>query len=452
MKHASIILIFVFSFALNTFAHANFGSHYRDIECIFSGYGSDKSFKQLSEEISSGIDSDLPKLFREKFGKLPGNHRILGHGWTLNNDIPERILHELDKTYPGKREEFIDLWRNFVKRLESRAQVITGLPPKQAKAFATLIYDIHLLGDLEPDNKLVEYVLTPKEIVNDINKNTEILFKNKPKYASSIKNMLSGTMKEGRNLEQKYMAQKLMDKLYKSQFGAMVDDTWKNTLKFNYSSSCIVNTNKKILERPMFQIEGLVLKEVNPNVIKKSNIKITKATVLKYSTKGKTSFVLRVLVPKSAGAVGTYAGVLTFGFSQGCSYYSYQKGEITEREFEKQTLKNLGEAVVVTTVAVACSGYIDPTGLTVVAFVSATSVVYDLAWDYAQPTIIKPKDFIGAFPDHVFERNFVTNLKQLNKTNQLFRNANIITDVDNTIIENLSKNIVNKKNRNIIGD
>lgn len=451
MKSTSVIIIFVFSFILNTFAH-NFGGHYRDIECIFSGYGSDKSFKQLSKEISSGIDCCLPRLFQEKFGKLPPeNHRMLGHGWTLNNDIPERILHELDKTYPGKREEIIDLWRNFVKGLESRAQEITGLPPKQAKAFATLIYDIHLLVDLEPDNKLVEYVLTPKEIVNDINKNTEILFKNKPKYASSIKNMLFDTMKEGSNLEQKYMAQKLMDRLYKSQLGSMVDDTWKNTLKFNYSSSCIVNTNKKILERPMFQIEGLVLKEVNPNIIKKSNIKITKAAVLKYSTKGKTFSVLRILVPKSAGAAGPCAGVLTFVFSEGCSYYAYQKGEITEREFEKQTLKNLGEAVIVS-VAVAFSSLIpDPTRLTVIAFVSATSVVYELAWDYTQPTIIKPKDFIGAFPDHVFGRNFVTNLKRLNKTNQLFRNANIVTNVNNIIIDDFNKNIVNK-NRNIIRD
>ena len=63
----------------------------------------------------TGIDHELPTMFREKIGGIPGNHRILGHGWGLNDAIPKQTLDYLRKAYPGREQEIINIWRGGAK-------------------------------------------------------------------------------------------------------------------------------------------------------------------------------------------------------------------------------------------------------------------------------------------------------------------------------------------------
>ena len=430
------------------YSHPSFDIHYDDISCVFNGYGQDEIFKELSKEISSGIDSELPKLFKERFGKVPGNHRILGHGWTLNGSIPERILIELEKTYPGQRAEFIDLWRNFANKLTTRAEQLTGLPPKQAKALATMIYDIHLLGDLEPDNKLVQYVLTPKEIVNDFSQNAEILFKNKPEYAKSIREKLFEVLKSNPELEQKYVAQNLMDSLYNSHIGTMTKDTWGNTLRSTYSPDAVISANQKYAERPLRQIEGVSLKKSSGSKLSKiNNTAQTKGFITKIAVNGKNVSVLKVLVPLKSG-VGY--GILTLALTEGFSYYSYSNKKIDESKFKAETYKNMGEAASVagiTVILVACGS--NPVGWTVLAAGIATSAVYELTYVYAKPTVLESDDFIGGFPKGIFENGPIITMGK--ESNLILVNDKNFPSKESKIISTGKKsNIINLKNRNII--
>lgn len=435
------------------YAHSSFDMHYRDISCIFNGYGNDIAFKELSKEISSGIDSELPKLFKERFGKVPGNHRILGHGWTLNSSIPERVLDELEKTYPGKRAEFIDLWSKFAKKLTMRAEELTGLPAKQAKALATMMYDIHLLGDLEPDNTLVKYVLTPKEIVNDFNKNAEILFKNKPEYAKSITSKLLKALKTSSKLEQQYVAQNLMDLLYRSHIGTMVKDTWNNTLKMEYSPDAVVSANQKAVARSLQQIEGASSKRLTAASLSKIQMKgpytkVTTGILTKVPFNGRNISVLKVLTPLKTGAG---YGVLTFAISEGISCYSYSNNKIAEREFRDETFKNMGESAIVATVTVimvACGS--NPVGWTVFAVGVGTSIIYELTYTYAKTPKLVADDFIGDFPEGIFENNRIFTLC---KDSRLIfeKGTDIVTAIHTNILQITNKrNILESNNRSNI--
>ena len=161
------------------FAHASAKLHLEDEATVFAGYGDDANFKELVSVVSGGIDNELPKLFRESIGAVPGNHRILGHGWTLNASIPRKTMDKLLKRYPDKRDDIIKVWATFARDCKTKSEELTGLPKNQANALASMIYDIHLIGDLQPDNKLLDDVLELGAIVKNFKKDSAELF-NKP--------------------------------------------------------------------------------------------------------------------------------------------------------------------------------------------------------------------------------------------------------------------------------
>ena len=62
------------------FAHPCASDHFEDISTVLDGYGNDKNFSELADVVNAGIDDHLKKAFEQSIGKIPGNHRILGHG------------------------------------------------------------------------------------------------------------------------------------------------------------------------------------------------------------------------------------------------------------------------------------------------------------------------------------------------------------------------------------
>lgn len=169
------ILFAVLASALSSFGHASHKMHEADICAVFNGCV-DAEFMHVVKCISSGMDNELPRRFREQIGPVPGNHRLLGHCWTFGDAIPKRVLDVVEARYPGRKDDFIALWRDFANETITNVSRATGLPRKQSGALAALVHDVHLLGDRTPDNKLVDHVLTTKEIQRNIVKSAGVLW------------------------------------------------------------------------------------------------------------------------------------------------------------------------------------------------------------------------------------------------------------------------------------
>ena len=171
--------------------HPSCAIHVRDYKMVLNGYG-DTRFKELAENISTKMDT-----FQKRLGvNLGADHRLFCHGWTLNDSIPKAVFEELERRAPGKRGEFIQAWKDFAGEINTLAVEKTGLPKAQAKALASLLYDLHLLGDFEPDNSELRYVLHPRAVVENIDKDVETLFLNRPEYAKEVRNTLQSVLKE----------------------------------------------------------------------------------------------------------------------------------------------------------------------------------------------------------------------------------------------------------------
>lgn len=186
-------------------------------------------FREAANRISSAIDNDLLESFRKNIGKVPGNHRIVGHGWTLDGRIPKDVLAELEKANPGRAGDIAEWWAREARQLSGLMERATGLPPKQARAIAGLHWDMHLLGDRMPGNKLVDRVLSPREIERNIEKNCEILFKNRPGYAKAVRKALRKALVGGGG-EAEQAARMMLTMQRDIPFSEMLSRCWGRTL------------------------------------------------------------------------------------------------------------------------------------------------------------------------------------------------------------------------------
>lgn len=333
-----IVLFFLLATLLTpflSFAHGNKVRHFEDFIGVFNGYG-DKAFRKFSYTISSGIDHKLPEIFREQIGSVPGNHRILGHGWALNDSIPKETLNYLSKRYPGKEKEIINIWRTFANGITKEAIAVTGLPKAQANAFASLLYDIHLLGDLEPGNKLIDLVLQPQEIVKNINKDVQILFKNNPKYAKFVERRLNKVLRQMKGKDTKLIAQSLMDEFYRLRMGDMLHKTWGKTFKPQYSIERVIKANENLAKRTINRIPGV---SSNKPQVKRANIK--KSDFYKKSLDGKSLHAGLLLSDKRlllAVKEGSKTALMIIAVEGGVASYQYIKGSILKPEFEEKMI------------------------------------------------------------------------------------------------------------------
>lgn len=151
-------------------AHPEAIMHIRDMSAVFEGYGQDEGFRKITERMSTGIDHELPRMFREKIGPLPANHRILGHAWSLDGPIDRETLNMLERAYPGRKADIMRIWADWVNDTVKCVEQATGLPKTKAKSLAALLLAIHQLGDLEPDNSLLDSVKDLPELAKDIKK------------------------------------------------------------------------------------------------------------------------------------------------------------------------------------------------------------------------------------------------------------------------------------------
>lgn len=326
-------------------AHPAAWMHEEDMVGVFARMKGGQ-FHETVDKISRAIDNDLPKSFEERFGKIPGgrvgNHRIIGHGWTLDGEIPKDVLKELEKACPGRKGEMLKWWSEKAAEYSKWMEKATGLPPKQAKALAGLHWDLHLLGDRTPDNTLVNRVLRVKEIEKNIEKNCTVLFKGRPEYAKGVEKSLRAALKAGGTESEQ--AARLMNVLQKEvPFSEMLSRVWGRVLGKN-GIEIVPRTAKSV-----GVVSFLTKLRVSLPKTQASKIRANSANGRASATRGGKQAATSI-GKSSARAMGACAAALPVAVETGFFFYdekknreAFERGEQTYEETQCVTYENIGK-------------------------------------------------------------------------------------------------------------
>lgn len=381
--------ILLFLCLLTYYSHISYAyieiGHRADFKRIFNGYG-DENFQRLSKAINTGIDADLTDLFRKELGPLKGNHRILGHGWTLNDSIPKDVLEKLEVQYPGQKDKIINVWRKHVTTTINKTMSLTGLPKSQATALAGILYDIHLLGDWEPGNIITEHLLSPEDIKKNLVKNSKELFKNNNKIAPEIEQKLSKVLQANKGKKPAIIAQQLSDELARLDLGGKLHNTWGKHLKIKYSSARAETAATK-------QTKRLALRSSKQKI---NSLKASKQPLIK------SDFIQKKVFPAIINRAGnlcvfmetpTGMTVIAISIETGIALYQHLQGDISWGELEKKVIESAikGTSVGLAS-AIAITLGATPGGLAVIAISFATYEITNLCIEICTPAHLSPED------------------------------------------------------------
>ena len=160
--------------------------HEKDIDNYL---GKNHPLGKIYEDVSRYHDNGSVKWFRENFGACPGNHRLVGHGSALGEEISkeeERRLREAmrkskyfqkkfrEKTgrpfTKAEEDKIIRRYKAHHKRESQRflKQIMKmGYSEKDARLILRDASNTHFLGDHTSDNKLVSPVKSLKRILKE---------------------------------------------------------------------------------------------------------------------------------------------------------------------------------------------------------------------------------------------------------------------------------------------
>ena len=442
-----------FAFARNAASKAaTTPGHLDEIAAVFMGYGKDPGFVELFDSVSTTIDRMPYELYEKNGLKKNFNgwtHRLVGHGHALDEPIPKHVLEKLEAEYGMPQEAMVKYWQDFQERLYKKVETLTGLPPEKAKAFVAFIWDLHLLGDLEPGNSAIRDVQSIEKIVDNITRHLKVLFGEDSVFVEKLRKklltILKDGLKTGRPLSEVVfeIAQRMMDEIMKSEIGGRLYLKYKGILKFVWNENVAINARawiqKRILShaKPIVQkVEGMVSKfkkmlsksakckaaatstgedvteKTVENTAKKSgqeNTKTLRGILQKiYTKKDGEIFILSVHVPEKVFQ-GASAGVLTFVISEGISAVGLAKGEMTEDAFLVETGKNAGAALVdgLAVYAVCCFGFGPAGGVAIVVGVGSYviyDIVFDTLYDINKFKGITLDDYLGVMPTEIQRR------------------------------------------------
>ncbi len=324
-------------------ARPSAAEHYADFREVFEGFG-DANFRNLSDKINSGVDSDLPERFAKKLNVSfkGGIHRLIGHSWTLNAPIPQESLLELEKM--GLSLESIKeakvIWYEWSREILKYTQETAGLPRAQAGSLASFLLNIHYLGDLQPeDNVMIEHVLKTDMVKQNLIRNAEELFGKNSGVVARLKNIIRSIP---RDTDEQITASILMEKLKTFRLGEALNKRYGGKcLKIEYTiervEKAIISGRehnektraariKRIIANRTQQLEKSLVKRVpKPSISTEINGRVWRSALLTPSGE------LLVAVGEGAGAA-----VLVIAFDAGVPVYDYLKGNITQGDLEKK--------------------------------------------------------------------------------------------------------------------
>ena len=92
---------------------------------------------------------------------------------------------------------------------------------EKVKAFSSIVHCVHLLGDREPGNKYVRFVLSVDELVKEISKQAKALFEEK--WSEDDNKRLKNAAIAGSEAQK---AQAVLKAMIELKFGTKLHDKW----------------------------------------------------------------------------------------------------------------------------------------------------------------------------------------------------------------------------------
>ena len=435
-------------------AHGYYG-HLVDATAVLHDYATScpEAFTELFDATSYAMDISPKDLYefamRNGYKNLKGfnqkTHRRVLH-WSFDAPIPEEFLTALEEENGIPREVILNWCKKQNTIITAKAMRLTGLPKAQAQAFAALIGDIHILGDLigvenSTMQSLLDYntLLTPEKVVDslcrhlktlrveDVNKIRKQLMKVVKKHGamkdvSQIKTCASELMDEIKNL-------KLGDKTY-AQYEKTLRETAQRIQKLNRLrsylaksklgclSSSVANVYDKSLEgmaKAMLEHAEKCGKIYTPEKLKALGVTEVKKVVgtLQEVTlqDGTKKLVLSVPIEtmKTGLKTGVATGVMTLLFDEMRTVYGFSQGKMTEADFQRETIGNCGKALIEgTAVFVAVILGASPHGWVVIGVGLGTYILCDIVYKGICQWIDGPgfelEDIIGELPTEIQRR------------------------------------------------
>ena len=234
----------------DAFSYGSATAHLQVTEAVLGGYGGD-DFQEFFDRTSGALDSmaeDFEAHFPEMRKKFnPWTHRLMGHSWSLDENVPERVLERLETEYGVSRPKVIRYCKEYQEKIIRRAIEMTGLARDPATAFAALVIDLHQLQDLEPGNSAVKYVGRIEKVTANISRRIDALLVDRPEYAAVLQKKLNGVLNAGRKegLSEKEMAKKMIDALMTCHLGTAINSCHQKAMKLAYNIDRVVNANAK---------------------------------------------------------------------------------------------------------------------------------------------------------------------------------------------------------------
>ena len=225
-------------------------------------------FESISREIDD-VDAFCQLLKRKYFQDSTdfrcdtGYHRALFH-WGFNADpirskTIKRSLHNLSETEKAAlKEELIKEQQRRNKRIIAQVERLTGVPNPRSRALATIIYDIHILGDYE--TREIASLMDTAAILNDIENQGIRRLRFDTEHERQILEDLDKAYKQG--LDDRAKAANLLSVL-KERFPNMI---------FIYYRQTFLNKGISIADKQINQANNTILDRIlNPlkNVLSK---------------------------------------------------------------------------------------------------------------------------------------------------------------------------------------
>lgn len=226
LYRAIIIVVSLFIFQTPSLAHATWSQHAEDMYMVF-GLEKNEDLTNWMKFVSSvlidnnnsdeafskeGLSFNFYVYLQEKYPDFQCKHRLLFH-WGYNSRPWSSFLQDKVNKY-GWSEEMI---RNFQedlvveqKRRNSFANEYTenvfgfahgGKEARIARVLISVAYDVHILGDYEPDNIDLDGLQDIGSVVGDIINNLTALDKNESK--ALCKQLRKVSQVEGYDLQDK---------------------------------------------------------------------------------------------------------------------------------------------------------------------------------------------------------------------------------------------------------
>lgn len=243
IRQYSLLIAFVAMFVpQNLYAHSSKYEHIDDMYEVF-GFIRNQKLTDWMEFVSSDMIDKPGDFYEELKEKHPGftcKHRLLYH-WGYNgeawSDAMESRVRAYGRMCKINQDSIISVFKKELREEQKRRNGImnrrtedlfgfshSGKGASQALFFASIAYDVHLLGDYTPDNTDLDGLQDFNKIVDDIAKRITSIDSQRGGFiATEIKRIARSSMQRANKAESilNYLKRTLPDFIINAEGGAL---------------------------------------------------------------------------------------------------------------------------------------------------------------------------------------------------------------------------------------